>query len=262
LRTGRGKKRLGAAGERLQVVFITIDPSGTPPCWAQYARASTPASLRCVVGRADGTDRQGLQDLLSRSRGKTPTDTMDHTAGPYVSTRTDVAVLFVRHGSRWTTSWPPRQLLWTRGLPKLPGRGRNPGALDTTRASPAAGRSEALSHRLHQINLKPANHTGSALTYRRRRRRGRAEHAVTSKGSKTASFPGRGEAQSGPAKDMSTAGPSSTNAEKDVRIMGIGVKESAAADVPLEPRAQRPDRSPVSPDPISRRSPSSVAGPR
>jgi len=96
------KKRLGAAGERLQVVFITIDPErDTAAVLAQYVPGFDPSfvSLRGSAEQTAETAKE-FKIFYQKAAGKTPTSyTMDHTAGAYVFDKDGRVRLFVRHGS-------------------------------------------------------------------------------------------------------------------------------------------------------------------
>jgi protein SCO1/2 len=96
------KKRLGADGDRLQVVFITVDPErDTPAVLAQYVPQFDPS----FVGLT-GTPEQiaaaakDFKVFYMKVPGKTPTSyTIDHTAGAYVFDKDGRVRLFMRHGT-------------------------------------------------------------------------------------------------------------------------------------------------------------------
>lgn len=96
------KKRLGADGEKLQVVFITLDPErDTPAVLAQYVPQFDPSFVG-LVGTADQTAAaaRDFKIFYMKVPGKTPTSyTIDHTAGAYVFDREGRVRLFVRHGT-------------------------------------------------------------------------------------------------------------------------------------------------------------------
>ena len=96
------KKRLGAAGENLQVVFITIDPErDTAAVLAQYVPGFDPSfvALRGSPEQTAETAKE-FKIFYQKVAGKTPTSyTMDHTAGAYVFDKNGRVRLFVRHGS-------------------------------------------------------------------------------------------------------------------------------------------------------------------
>lgn len=96
------KKMLGKDGERLQGVFITVDP-----------QRDTPEVLKAYMGNFDSTflALYTSQDKLTalakdfkvyfkRVEGKTPTSyTMDHSAGSYIYDPQGRLRLFTRYGS-------------------------------------------------------------------------------------------------------------------------------------------------------------------
>lgn len=96
------KKILGKDGERLQGVFITVDP-----------QRDTPEVLKAYMGNFDSTflALYTSQDKLTalakdfkvyfkRVEGKTPTSyTMDHSAGSYIYDPQGRLRLFTRYGS-------------------------------------------------------------------------------------------------------------------------------------------------------------------
>lgn len=94
------KRRLGADGDRLQVIFVTVDPErDTREVLAQYV----PAFDKSFVGLS-GTPEQTLATaqefkiFFQKVPGATPTSyTIDHTAGSYVFDRDGKVRLFVRH---------------------------------------------------------------------------------------------------------------------------------------------------------------------
>lgn len=96
------KKQLGAKGEKLQVVFITIDPErDTAAVLAQYVPGFDPSfiALRGSAEQTAATARE-FKIFYQKVAGKTPTSyTMDHTAGAYVFDTDGHVRLFVRHGT-------------------------------------------------------------------------------------------------------------------------------------------------------------------
>jgi protein SCO1 len=96
------RKRLGADGERLQVIFVTIDPErDTPAVLSQYVPGFDP-SFVALYGTADQTaaTAKEFKIFYQKVPGRTPTSyTMDHTAGSYVFDRDGRARLFIRHSS-------------------------------------------------------------------------------------------------------------------------------------------------------------------
>ena len=94
------KRRLGADGDKLQVVFITLDPErDTPQVLAQYVPAFD-ASFVALAGSPDETAAiaKDFKVFYMKVPGKTDTAyTIDHTAGSYVFDRDGRIRLFVRH---------------------------------------------------------------------------------------------------------------------------------------------------------------------
>jgi protein SCO1/2 len=96
------KKRLGADGDRLQVIFITIDPErDTPALLSQYVPAFDPSFVG-LYGSAEQTaaTAKEFKVFYQKVPGKTATSyTMDHTAGAYVFDKEGRIRLFMRHGT-------------------------------------------------------------------------------------------------------------------------------------------------------------------
>ena len=96
------KRLLGADGERLQGVFISVDPErDTPEIMREYMDSFDPSFLALHV------PAEALPELAQRFRiyykkvdGQTPTSyTMDHSAGSYVYDTQGRVRLFHRYGS-------------------------------------------------------------------------------------------------------------------------------------------------------------------
>ena len=97
------KRQLGADGQRLQVLFVSIDPDrDTPEVLKAYMgnfdpsflalRADTPAQLAAMA--------KDFKVYYKKVEGKTPTSyTMDHSAGSYVYDTQGHLRLFARYGS-------------------------------------------------------------------------------------------------------------------------------------------------------------------
>jgi len=96
------KRRLGADGERVQGVFVTVDPErDTPAVLKAYLQGIDPSFIGL---------RGSLDELESASREfkvfyqKVPTKdgnyTMDHTAGGFLFDPAGRARLFVRYGTK------------------------------------------------------------------------------------------------------------------------------------------------------------------
>jgi protein SCO1/2 len=95
------KKRLGADGDKLQVIFVTLDPErDTPQVLAQYVPGFD-ASFVGLYGTLDETAAiaKDFKVFYQKVPGKTATSyTLDHTAGSYVFDRDGRLRLFLRHG--------------------------------------------------------------------------------------------------------------------------------------------------------------------
>ena len=81
------RDRLGADGDKLQVVFITVDPErDTKEVLSQYVPAFHPSFVG-LYGDAAATERvaREFRVLYAKNPGKTPTSyTMDHSAGIFI----------------------------------------------------------------------------------------------------------------------------------------------------------------------------------
>jgi protein SCO1 len=96
------KKSLGKDGERLQAVFITVDPQrDTPELLKSYVRAFDPAFV-ALRGTPEQTAQvaKDFKVFFAKSPGKTPDSyTVDHTAGTYLFDTSGRVRLFERYGS-------------------------------------------------------------------------------------------------------------------------------------------------------------------
>jgi protein SCO1/2 len=94
-------KELGPLADKVQVLFITIDPArDTPALLAQYVPAFDSRFLG-LSGDAAATDKvaKEFKVFYQKVPGKTPDSyTMDHTAGSYVFDPQGNIRLFVRNG--------------------------------------------------------------------------------------------------------------------------------------------------------------------
>ena len=94
------KKRLGADGDKLQVIFVTLDPDrDTRQVLAQYVPAFDPTFI-ALSGTRDETAAvaKDFKVFYQKVPGKTETSyTLDHTAGSYVFDREGKVRLFLRH---------------------------------------------------------------------------------------------------------------------------------------------------------------------
>lgn len=96
------KKKLGTDGDRLQVIFITVDPQrDTPQVLRQYLGGFDPTFVGLY-----GTDEEiartakEFKVFYQKVPGKTPTSySMDHTAGTYIFDRDGHLRLFVKYGA-------------------------------------------------------------------------------------------------------------------------------------------------------------------
>lgn len=94
-------KRLGADADRVQVLFVTVDPErDTPELLKQYVPAFDPRFLG-LYGDADATARTAkeFKIIYQKVPGPTPGSyTMDHSAGSYVFDPQGRLRLFVSNG--------------------------------------------------------------------------------------------------------------------------------------------------------------------
>jgi protein SCO1 len=94
-------KQLGADGNKLQVLFITIDPErDTPELLKKYVPAFHPSFLG-LTGNAEAIAKvaKEFKVFYQKSPGKTPGSyTMDHTANSYVFDLQGRVRLVVKHG--------------------------------------------------------------------------------------------------------------------------------------------------------------------
>jgi len=96
------KKSLGKDGERLQGVFVTIDPERDTPTVLKGYMGSFDPSFVALRGTLDQTKEAAkeFKVFFAKVPGRTPDSyTMDHTAGSYVFDSTGKLRLFVRYGS-------------------------------------------------------------------------------------------------------------------------------------------------------------------
>ena len=95
------KKLLGPEGEKLQPLFVTIDPErDTPELLANYMANFGPGfiALRGTVEETQAA-ATSFKAFFSKIKGKDPSSyTMDHTAGAYVFDPQGRIRLFVRYG--------------------------------------------------------------------------------------------------------------------------------------------------------------------
>jgi protein SCO1/2 len=94
-------KALGPDAERVQVLFVTVDPErDTAALLAQYVPAFDPGflGLRGDLAETEKTAKE-FKVFYQKVPGKTPGSyTVDHTAGSYVFDPQGRIRLFIRHG--------------------------------------------------------------------------------------------------------------------------------------------------------------------
>lgn len=96
------KKNLGAEGERVQVLFVTVDPErDTPEMLKEYMGSFDPSFLALYTSKEKLAEvAKAFKIYYKKVEGKTPTSyTMDHSAGNYVYDTKGQLRLFTRYGS-------------------------------------------------------------------------------------------------------------------------------------------------------------------
>ena len=97
------KQALGAEGEKIQGVFITVDPErDTPERLKAYMQGFDPSFL-ALRGTPEQTAAaaKDFRVYFAKVPGKTPDSyTMDHTAGSYIFDASGQLRLFTRYGER------------------------------------------------------------------------------------------------------------------------------------------------------------------
>ena len=94
------KKRLGADGDRVQGVFVTVDPErDTPEVLKAYITAMDPSflGLRGTLAQTEALGRE-FKVFYQKVPTKNGNYTMDHTAGAFVFDPDGHVRLFVRYG--------------------------------------------------------------------------------------------------------------------------------------------------------------------
>ena len=95
------KKRLGSDGDKVQVLFVTVDPErDKPELLSAYVIAFDPSFLG-LYGDAEATARTAkeFKIIYQKQPGRTPdTYTMDHSAGTFVFDPAGRLRLYVGHG--------------------------------------------------------------------------------------------------------------------------------------------------------------------
>lgn len=96
------KKALGPDGERLQALFVTIDPErDTPEVLKTYVNSFDPSflALRGTLEQTQAVAKE-FKVYFAKVPGKTPTSyTMDHSAGNFVLDTRGQVRLLVRNGT-------------------------------------------------------------------------------------------------------------------------------------------------------------------
>ena len=95
------KERLGPDGDRLQVLFVTIDPErDTPELLAKYVPAFDPSFLG-LYGNAEATTKTAkeFKVFYQKVSGSSPDNySMDHTAATFIYDPQGRLRLFAKHG--------------------------------------------------------------------------------------------------------------------------------------------------------------------
>ena len=95
------KDRLGADGDKLQVLFVTIDPErDTPELLAKYVPAFDPTFLG-LYGNAEATAKTAkeFKVFYQKAPGSSPDNySMDHTAATFIYDPQGRLRLFAKHG--------------------------------------------------------------------------------------------------------------------------------------------------------------------
>jgi protein SCO1/2 len=103
---GQAIDKLGAAGDAVQPLFVTVDPErDTRELLASYVPAFDPSFLG-LYGDMDVTAKTAreFRVFYQKQAGSTPSSyTLDHTAGSYVFDPQGRVRLFVRHGDGGAT---------------------------------------------------------------------------------------------------------------------------------------------------------------
>jgi protein SCO1/2 len=96
------KRKLGAEGERLQVVFVTVDPErDTPEVMKAYMEAFDPAFVALIPTPEElAAMAKDYKVYYKKVDGKTPTSySMDHSAASYVYDPEGRLRLYARYGA-------------------------------------------------------------------------------------------------------------------------------------------------------------------
>ncbi len=96
-------KLLGADADKVQVLFVTVDPErDTPQLLAQYVPAFNPNFLGLYAdAQTIAKTAQAFRIFYKKQPGSTPTTyTVDHTAGSYVYDPQGRLRLYIKHGEK------------------------------------------------------------------------------------------------------------------------------------------------------------------
>ena len=96
------KKSLGKDGDRLQAVFVTVDPERDTPAVLKSYMAGFDPSFIALRGTVDQTTAAAKEFKVFFAKVPSRTDsgyTMDHTAGSYIFDSQGRVRLFVRYGT-------------------------------------------------------------------------------------------------------------------------------------------------------------------
>ena len=95
------KKSLGAEGDKVQGVFVSVDPDRDTPEVLKAYMANFDPSFIALRGTPEQTKAaaQEFKVFYAKVPGSDPNSyTIDHTAGSYVFDRAGRLRLFIRHG--------------------------------------------------------------------------------------------------------------------------------------------------------------------
>ena len=95
------KRRLGPEGDKVQVLFVTVDPERDKPELLSHYVTAFDASFLGLYGDAEATARTAkeFKILYQKQPGRTPeTYTVDHSAGTFVFDTEGRLRLYVGHG--------------------------------------------------------------------------------------------------------------------------------------------------------------------
>lgn len=96
------KQKLGADGDRVQVLFVTVDPArDTPPVMKAYMGAFDPTFIALIPTPAQlATMAKDFKTYYKKVDGATPTSySMDHSAASYIYDPQGRLRLYARYGA-------------------------------------------------------------------------------------------------------------------------------------------------------------------